>query len=346
MAIDRVSSLKGHTAPVVCLALKSSGSTEADHLASGAEDATVRLWDIQSTKCIRGIKSFSSDDDITSLCFSGENLLYASAGRHVYLFDTRVPDLIITQGRKIGATADDEINQVAIHENGNFVARADDSGNVTVIDVRTNKPFKRLRSVHESLATCVRFNPRKPWELWSGGMDSTVIHWDFSKGTVLQAYDMRLDREDQPQVVNPPFVHDLDISHDGRTLAAGLGDGSILVMRNDSQGRKDKGTWSQTRMDGSHSWAVTAVAFPLSRGDSATGTTVVSGGMEGQLRVWDVQGGTTCSLGIVDTGRKVNCLSAQHTTGGPMTAFVGGTLAQSSTSLAVGAIDIFQVQKD
>lgn len=35
-----------------------------------------------------------------------------------------------------------------------------------------------------------KFRAKKTWEVWSGGMDSKVYEWDFSRGLPTNIYDM------------------------------------------------------------------------------------------------------------------------------------------------------------
>ena len=41
--------------------------------------------------------------------------------------------------------------------------------------------YKTLRRGHSNIAAAVAFRPHRPWELLSGGLDSTVVKWDFSR---------------------------------------------------------------------------------------------------------------------------------------------------------------------
>eukprot|EP00842_Homolaphlyctis_polyrhiza_P005570 jgi/Hompol1/6013/HPOL_001464-RA len=84
--------------------------------------------------------------------------------------------------------AQDTINSIDINDAGTNIAIADDSGRIHVLDASTYQPLRKFRSVHENIATCVKFRSKRTWEVWSAGMDYTVIQWDFSKGSILQQY--------------------------------------------------------------------------------------------------------------------------------------------------------------
>jgi WD40 repeat protein len=66
----------------------------------------------------------------------------------------------------------DEINQVAVNRKGTFLAAADDSGEVKIVDLATNSVFKTLRGVHKNICSGVQFHPKKIWEVATGGLDA------------------------------------------------------------------------------------------------------------------------------------------------------------------------------
>ena len=72
------------------------------------------------------------------------------------------------------STLQDDIDQIAVNTKGNFLALGDDTGAVTVVDVAMNKAFKTIRQAHSNICSSVAFRRHRPWELVSGGLDSTV----------------------------------------------------------------------------------------------------------------------------------------------------------------------------
>jgi WD40 repeat protein len=63
----------------------------------------------------------------------------------------------------------------------------------------------------------------------SGGLDSKIVLWDYSRGKPLYSFDLSSEQRGQQQLVNPPFVHSIDVSEDGGLLAAGVGDFSVCI---------------------------------------------------------------------------------------------------------------------
>ena len=77
------------------------------------------------------------------------------------------------QKHAFASTSQDEIGHLAINTKGNFLALADDTGAVTVIDVVANKAFRTIRQAHSNICSSVAFRRHRPWELLSGGLDTT-----------------------------------------------------------------------------------------------------------------------------------------------------------------------------
>ncbi|KAJ3086203.1 WD repeat-containing protein 53 [Quaeritorhiza haematococci] len=251
--------LSGHSAPVTSLAVPPPSSSspagrQGDSLvlASGSEDGSIRIWDVEKQRLLRGMKGFmdggkASDEvkEVSCVRFTtdpGNNVVYASGGNQLYAFDLRCEGLVLTHKHVDSAfpQAYDEINQIDIHEKATFLALSDDSGRVSVLDMRnaSRTVFKKFRSRHANLATCARFRPKRPWEVWSGGMDNRVYQWDFSKGCPLQEFETKFIPNVGPQMqasqsINPPYAYSLDFTEDGQLAAVGLGDGSIMVMEAD-----------------------------------------------------------------------------------------------------------------
>lgn len=105
------------------------------------------------------------------------------------------------------------------------------------------------------------------------------------------------ETESSTQLCNPPFVHSLSWSPSGRYLAAGLGDGSCLVLS--AEGRKLVEVGRLGWDEGGHKAPVAAVCFPcfglarnVSKKAAMYGTVddrlMVSAGNDGHILFWDL----------------------------------------------------------
>ncbi|KAG6549191.1 hypothetical protein Mapa_009177 [Marchantia paleacea] len=224
--------LKAHTGSVLCCDFP---PTSPDSVISSSEDGSVCVFDLRSKSCVVTL-NISSGEAVTSICLKhgDDSQLYCAAGNGVHSFDVRLG----SSGRELQKYDynTDEINQVALNKKATYLAAADDSGEIKVIDLNNNKLCKTLRGVHTSICSAVQFHPQKPWEVISGGLDSKIVKWDISKGRQLKiVYPDFLSSNSVGQVCNPPFVHALATPHGdcsgemGRLLAVARGDGAVEV---------------------------------------------------------------------------------------------------------------------
>jgi hypothetical protein len=98
--------------------------------------------------------------------------------------------------------------QISISENKKTLAFTMDSGAVGVVDLAT-KGARRMKSQHNSVSlikslsmnvllreqvfkicASVAFIPERPGELVSGGYDSTLLHFNFTQGTILSRREL------------------------------------------------------------------------------------------------------------------------------------------------------------
>ena len=220
----------GHTSNVISLDVNKEGV-----VASGGE-GELNVWSKDGSshnKLLCPSPSTQLDDskDINGVCFCVKNpeRLYASCRNKVFGYDLRNPSSTVCEFE----FNQDEINQVAIHYKGGFLAACDDSGDIKVIDVLSGRLFKTLSGRNDNICSTVQFRPNRPWEILSGSMDYRIISWDFSSGRALQELNVQELDEDSNQgayFLNPPFVHSVHMAGDGRMFAAGLGIQKMYIL--------------------------------------------------------------------------------------------------------------------
>lgn len=126
-------------------------------------------------------KSKSNLDEISCLkSYHQNDLLFASNSRHIMMFDLKEQKLV----NKL------KFNQETVNcmEFGSGVLTlGDDSGEIKIVDVRepTNKsssmPSLTLRNTlkgHKNICYCLKYHPTRPYELFSGSFDCSIIKWD------------------------------------------------------------------------------------------------------------------------------------------------------------------------
>ncbi|KAI8376254.1 WD40-repeat-containing domain protein [Radiomyces spectabilis] len=256
-SLVKVGELKGHQASVCCIEYARQ-SFLGDHvLASGSEDATCRIWDLRSGKVIKGIHNLK--EAVGSVAFANKPDLphfYLASGNQIHIYDLRNTAMILTTSERQYEFSGDEINSIDMHPKKNFLASGDDCGEVKVVDLDNHKIYKQIKKKHQSICMAVKFRSRKPWEVWSGGLDSKVYKWDFSRGTPMDVYDMASEPV-KAQMFNPPFVYSLETSPDDAWIAAGSGDASIHLISN----TRNRDAPTQLILENGHTTMVTALAF-------------------------------------------------------------------------------------
>ena len=249
------------------------------------------------------------------MCFhsTDPNLFYAAHGATIARFDRRN---VATALGSISHNSDD-ITQLDMHASGNFLAAADDSGAVQIVDLRTETRLKTLNG-HENICSTFRFRPEAPSKGVSGGLDSTIVSWDAVKGKRLakvSAPDLPAPAETSesvpcPPAINPPYAFDIAFTPDGTSFAAALGSGAIHVLDCQSEGKL-----RHRSAIGAHMGSVASVAYLREASPM-----LVSGGVDGHLRLWSLSS-TPSLASSVAMGAKVNavCVSSYS----PRTVFVG-----------------------
>jgi sugar lactone lactonase YvrE len=157
------------------------------------------------------------------------------------------------------------VNQAALSPDGKMVASGDG-----LWDVRSGKRLARLKSVTGMEVMVFAPDGRtlalaNPWPApRATNKRPTVRLWDVAQAKEIKSF------EEQP-------VHALTYAPDGKTLAAGNGDGTIALW--------DVGTGRERRRIPGHRREVNSVAF------SPDGKVVASSSFDGDLFLWDAASG-------------------------------------------------------
>ncbi|KAH6582616.1 hypothetical protein BASA60_001861 [Batrachochytrium salamandrivorans] len=384
MMDGRYAGLVGHTGPVSALALsQTQGSSiivQQPVLASASEDGTVKIWDIDSRSVVRTVDALPLLESTATAAAAAALVMTAATSLLMMVLQPYalhgIPLIYSIRPWVHVFDAADDINKIDAHWNGSYVALADDSGSVHVLETAAtpHKPYRKLRKAHTNIATSVCFRPKRPWQLWSSSMDYSVIHWDYSKGSISESY--KYDPLPQTNIesdslfaqgLNPPFGYDLKFNSTGSTCVVALGDGSIdcIQWNSDDHGSRlskkasqslrkaNRSTVCRQRLSGPHAWSATAVSFaPKLEQSNDAMDMFVSASIDGSVALWSVpptSSGTTVSedaapplpplRSTIKLPQKINTVVALDTSESRVLVAVGGT-AKSGARTAVDAFEI------
>ena len=262
--------LKGHTAPVFCVAYSPDGGT----LVSGSGDTTVRLWDVESSRELRVLRGHS--DRVASVNFSpnGSRIASCSFDKTIRVWDAQTGQLL-----RVLLGHSGPVSSVSFSPDGLQIVTGSFDGTVRIwdpdladderivlqaLDDENGDQLQVLRG-HEGSVTTVCYSPNGR-HLASSSWDGSVRVWDAGNGKQL-----RVIRGHHGSVNSVCF------SLDGVRIASGSEDRTVRVW--------DSRTGEEIRVMRGHENGVCSVAF------SRDGRQIVSGSEDMTVRIWDAETG-------------------------------------------------------
>ncbi len=278
-ALDRVLS-QGDSAPVLAVAVSGDGRRAV----SGSRDGTVRVWDVESGRCLAKLKGHT--DAVLGVAVSGDGrrALSASDGHTAWVWD-------LESGRCLakleGHTA--PVRGVAVSGDGRRAVSGSDDRTLRVWDLETWHCMAMLGGHADCvLGVAVSGDGRRAV---SGSLNGAARMWDLESGRCLATLESHAAR-----------VFGVAVSRDGRRAVSGSSDGTARVWDMES-GR------CLATLEG-HAARVWCVAMD---GD---GRRAVSGSVDRTVRVWDLESGRCVAtlkghtggvrgVAVSDDGRRV-----------------------------------------
>ena len=248
---DTVTTLGHHADVVNSIAFSPDGQL----LVSGGDDYAFKLWDVPRKRHIATLDHINNRtrSQVKAVTFSPNGQLLATAGVEAKLWDvhTRKEIRTLEHGKWVLA--------VAFSPDGRMLATGDESGHINIWDVQTQQTVVQLDGGFTSVYTLM-FSPDGKI-LASGGYEQKIELWKVEGWEHLGTLTVGAT------------VSTVSFSSDSSTLA-NTGYESVGLWKVDS-GEKI------ATLTGHAGW-VNAVAF------SSDGRSLVSGGNDETLRIWDV----------------------------------------------------------
>ena len=248
---DVITTLGGHTDIVNSIAFSPDGK----YLVSGSDDYTIKLWDVSRKRHLSTLSHITNRfrSQIKAVTFSSDGQKIATAGWHVKIWDIHTLREIITLRQ------DEWVFAVTFSTDGKFLATGDASGQIKVRNLQTQQDVTEFQGDSDFI-TAVEFSPDNQ-TLASAGYNGGVILWKLPNW------------EQTGTLPTNATVTDLSFSPDSSTLASTAYE--VVNLWKIHNGEKI------ATLRGHVGW-VNAADF------SHDGTSVISGGSDGTLRLWDV----------------------------------------------------------
>lgn len=263
--------LKGHSKRITDIAFSPDGAA----LASGSDDSSVRLWDVNEGKETFHLRGHT--EPIAGVVFSPDGSILASGAE-----DNSVRLWDVQQGQQVHCLEghSGKVTSIAFSPDGLVLASGSADNSVRLWDVQRGQEVDRLVGHwgRSGGVTCVAFSPNG-LILADGSLDFTVRLWDAQAGRGIGHLTTHSD-----------CVRFVAFSPDGSVLASGSDDNSVKLWLVETGELLHDLT--------KHSEKITSIAF------SPDGLVLASGSADSSVRLWDVSSGeellclTGHSLGI------------------------------------------------
>ncbi|WP_437948078.1 PQQ-binding-like beta-propeller repeat protein [Sorangium sp. So ce296] len=303
--------LYGHSGRVNACAI----SPDGQHIVSGSDDTTLKVWDLETGKLLSTLQGHSSWVNACALSPDGQRIVSASSDRTLKIWDLATGRLLSTlQGHS------DWVRACALSPDGQRIVSASDDATLKVWDLATGKLLYTLEGHSGGVKACA-LSPDGQ-RIVSASNDTTLKVWDLATGRLLHTLKGHSEgvkacalSPDGQRIISASgdttlkvwdlatgrLLHTLKDHSEGMKACALSPDGQRIVSASDDTTLKvwDLATGKLLSTIDGHSRWVNACAF------SPDGQRIVSASGDRTLKVWDLATGKFLST-IDGHSREVN----------------------------------------
>ncbi|MDX2070880.1 MAG: WD40 repeat domain-containing protein [Haliscomenobacter sp.] len=247
--------LSGHRSYVLSVAFSPDGK----RLATGSDDNSVKIWDLQSGKETLSLEGHIKS--VTCVAFSpdGKSLATGSDDYSAKIWDLQSgKETLSLEGHT------SSVSSVAFSPDGKSLATGSWDYSAKIWDLQSRKPTLNLEGYTSSVSS-VAFSPDGK-SLAMGFDDNNAKIWDLQSGKETLSLEGHM-----------ASISSVTFSPDGKSLATGSYDKSAKIW--------DLQSGKQTLSLEGHTTEVSSVAF------SSDGKSLATGSYDKSAKIWDLQSG-------------------------------------------------------
>jgi WD40 repeat protein/energy-coupling factor transporter ATP-binding protein EcfA2 len=247
--------LVGHNDGVWSVSFSPDGKT----LATGSEDKTIKLWNVETGEEIGTLSGHNGSVYSVSFSSDGKTLATGSEDKTIKLWNVETGEEIGTLSGHNGS-----VYSVSFSSDGKTLATGSEDKTIKLWNVETGEEIGTLTR-HPSSVYSVSFSSDGK-TLATGSYDGTIKLWNGSTGQEIRTLSGPND-----------IVLSVSFSPDGKTLATGSEDKTIKLW--------DVETGQEIRTLSGHNDYVLSVSF------SPDGKTLATGSEDKTIKLWNVETG-------------------------------------------------------
>jgi WD40 repeat protein len=261
--------LRGHTQAVLHVQFNPRGT----RLATASADGSVRLWDAATGESVAVLLGHTRSVGAVVFSPDGTRLLSSSSDKTIAIWDAAA-----AERKSVLPGHTSFVYDVAFSRDGSRLASAAWDGTVRIWNARTGRPTAVLKD-NDDGTLAVAFSPADGNLLATGNRNGTLKVWDLRRERTVLSVQLPGDT-----------VNAVDIDKDGKRLIAALGH-SLQTKDSPRLWLLDLDSGERMLEFRGHTLDVEAVQF------SPDGRRIVSGGLDGTIRMWD--SGTGEAVGVL-----------------------------------------------